>query len=99
MKKRVCALLLAVLLVAALSACGNTLSGTYHSTDGFNQTFTFSGDSITMSAFGISASGTYKISGSEIVITYNLFGSEQTWSQSFSKDGSSIYIGGTEFKK
>ena len=99
MKKRVCGLLLAVLLVIALSACGNQLSGTYYSTDGFNQTFTFSGDKITMSAFGISASGTYEVSGSTITITYDFFGSPQTWTQSFSKDGNSIYIGGTEFRK
>ena len=97
--KRICAVLLFLLLIASVSACGDQLNGTYYSTDGFNQTFTFSGDNITMSAFGISASGTYEISGGNITITYSFFGSPQTWTQSFSKDGKSIYIGGAEFRK
>ena len=52
-----------------------------------------------MSAFGINANGTYVIDGDSIRITYSLLGMEYTWSQPFSKSGSSIYIGGTEFVK
>ncbi len=92
--------LLILLVTLAVSACGSDkLSGTYSSTDLIAQTFTFNGDSVTMSAFGINANGTYEIKGDEIVITYSLFGLEYTWNQSFSKSGNSIYIGGTEFIK
>lgn len=108
MKKRthitralVCVLAL-VLLTTALTACGGSssnLSGTYRSNDLIAQAFTFSGDSVMMSAFGINANGHYKISGDTIEITYSLFGMDYTWSQSFFRDGSSIFIGGTEFIK
>lgn len=95
-------LVIGVLCVTILgfSACGSDeLKGTYKSGGIVSQTFTFDGDNITMSAFGINASGTYKIDGENIEITYSLFGQECTFTQSFSKDGNSIYIGGTEFKK
>ncbi len=90
-----------VLLTTALTACGggSTLSGTYRSNDLIAQAFTFSGDTVMMSAFGINANGHYTISGDTIEITYSLFGMDYTWSQSFSRDGSSIFIGGTEFIK
>ena len=54
---------------------------------------------LTMSAFGVNASGTYRIEGDQIIITYSLFGQEYTWEQSFSQSGNVINIGGTEFKK
>ena len=93
-----CALMLVVVLAA--TACGSDkLSGTYLSTDVIAQSFTFHDSSVTMSAFGINANGSYKIDGDEIVITYSLFGIENTWHQPFSKSGNSIYIGGTEFIK
>lgn len=94
-----CLCMAALLLCTMLSACGSQLSGTYRSTDVIAQTFTFSGNTVTMSAFGINASGTYVIEGDSIVITYSIFGLENTWRQSFSQSGSSIYIGGTEFVK
>ena len=98
--RRILCLCLSLLLVLTLTACGSTkLNGTYKSSDFIAQTFTFKDDKVTMSAFGINASGTYKIDGDEIAITYSLFGSEYTWRQPFSKSGSSIYIGGTEFVK
>lgn len=93
------ALLLAVSLVLTLSACGSGLNGTYASEGLVAQTFTFDGDNVTMSAFGINVSGKYKISGKEITITYSLFGMENTWTQSFSKSGKTITIGGTDFVK
>ena len=54
---------------------------------------------MTMSAFGVNASGTYRIEGDQIIITYSLFGQEYTWEQSFSQSGNVINIGGTEFEK
>lgn len=93
-------LLAAILCVALLSACGGSkLSGTYRSQGFIAQSFTFDGDNVTMSAFGINASGTYRIEGDRICITYSLFGQEYTWNQSFSRSGNVINIGGTEFKK
>lgn len=93
------ALLLAVSLALTLSACGGKLKGTYASEGLVAQTFTFDGDDVTMSAFGINVSGKYKISGDQITITYSLWGTENTWTQSFSKSGKTINIGGTDFTK
>lgn len=94
------ALLAVILCVTMLTACGGTkLHGTYRSQGLISQSFTFDADRVTMSAFGINASGTYRIEGNQIMITYTLFGQEYTWEQSFARSGSSIYIGGTEFKK
>lgn len=50
-------------------------------------------------AFGINVSGKYNISGDQITITYSLLGMENTWTQSFSKSGKTITIGGTDFTK
>ncbi len=102
-KKRV-ALPVAIALVAlavvlfAISG-GSKLKGTYVSEEGISQTFTFNGDEVTMSAFGINVIGQYKISGDQISITYSIFGMNQTWTQSFSKSGNTINIGGTNFVK
>lgn len=100
-KLRLLSVLLAVVLCATiLTACGGSkLDGTYRSQGLISQSFTFDGDQVTMSAFGINASGTYRIEGNQIIITYTLFGQEYTWEQSFSQSGNVINIGGTEFKK
>ena len=100
-KLRLLSVLLAVVLCATmLTACGGSkLDGTYHSQGLISQSFTFDGDQVTMSAFGINASGTYRIDGGQIIITYSLFGQEYTWEQSFSQSVNVINIGGTEFKK
>ncbi len=101
LKLRLLSVLLAVILCATmLTACGGSkLDGAYHSQGLISQSFTFDGDQVTMSAFGVNASGTYRIEGDQIIITYSLFGQEYTWSQSFSQSGNVINIGGTEFKK
>ena len=100
-KLRLLSVLLAVVLCATmLTACGGSkLDGTYHSQGLSSQSFTFDGDQVTMSAFGMNASGTYQIDGDQIIITYTLFGQEYTWEQSFSQAGNVINIGGTEFRK
>ena len=96
----VCIALIFIMMLALLSACGGGgLSGTYRSDDLVGQSFTFRGDEVTMSAFGINASGSYRIEGDSIAITYSLFGLEYTWRQSFSRSGSDLYIGGTRFVK
>lgn len=97
--KRGAAMLLAVALILTLSSCGDSLKGTYVSKGLIAQTFTFDGDNVTMSAFGINVSGKYKISGNQIAITYSLFGMDNTWTQTFSKSGKTITIGGTDFTK
>lgn len=97
--KRGATLLLAFALILTLSSCGGNLKGTYASEGLIAQTFTFDGDNVTMSAFGINVSGKYKISGDQITITYSLLGMENTWTQSFSKSGNTINIGGTDFTK
>ena len=83
-----------------LSGCsGGAPKGTYKSQGLISQTFTFSDDKVTMSAFGINANGTYKINGSNITITYSLFGTSYDWTQPYEKSGNTIKIGGTEFVK
>lgn len=74
-------------------------SGTYLSTDGYYQEFVFGeSNTITMSAFGIRASGTYKISDGMITVHYNFLG-EQVWKVTYETNGDSIFIAGTEFIK
>lgn len=99
-RKLICLCVTIVLVSLVLTACGNSkLSGTYRSEGLIAQTFTFKDDNVTMSAFGINANGTYKIDGDKIVITYTLFGQSYDWEQPFSKSGSTITIGGTNFIK
>ena len=93
----ICAMIV-TLASTLLVACGGGLSGTYYSADGL-QAFTFNGDNVTMSAFGVNANGKYKIEGDKIIITYSLFGMEYNWSQPYSESDGSIYIGGTQFSK
>lgn len=86
--------------ICTLAACGNNkLNGSYKSQGLVSQTFTFDGDEVTMSAFGLNASGTYEIKNDKIYITYTLFGKEQTWSQSFFRTDDGFTISDTEFKK
>lgn len=92
-------ILLILCMVVSFTACGNKLEGTYVSEGLIAQSLKFEGDKITMSAFGINATGTYKIEGDSITFTYNLFGSEQTLTQSFRKEGKMISIGGVAFYK
>lgn len=100
MKKKIVALILVTAaLVTLLGACGTKLNGTYKSTGLLGETITFTKDEASMSAFGLSISGPYKIEKDQITITYNLFGVSYDWTQSFKKDGKSIYIGTTEFVK
>lgn len=97
-REKICAVILAVILLVLLTACGGSkLNGTYTSQSFISQTFTFDGNNVTMSAFGINAYGTYKISGNQIEITYSMLGSEYTWTQPFSQSGNTINIGGTDF--
>ena len=58
-KLRLLSVLLAVVLCATmLTACGaSKLDGTYHSQGLISQSFTFDGDQVTMSAFGVNAPG------------------------------------------
>lgn len=93
-------MVIAILAILLLTGCGGSkLKGVYKSQDMFAQTFIFDGDNVTMSAFGISATGPYEIKNGNIYIKYNLFGQDEIWEQSFYQEGKKIYIGGTEFKK
>lgn len=101
-RKRTIAVYLSLCLAGAciLTACGSgELRGSYKSQGLVAQTFTFDGNEVTMSAFGINASGTYEIKADKIYITYTLFGEEYTWSQPFSRTDDGFTISGTEFKK
>ena len=100
MKKSISLLVILCIAATMLTACGGSkLDGTYRSQGLISQSFTFDGDQVTMSAFGVNASGTYRIEGDQIIITYSLFGQEYTWEQSLSQSGNVINIGGTELEK
>lgn len=100
-KKIVASVLLVCVMVCTLTACTTTLKGTYTSKDGLvEQSFTFMEDNkVKVSAFGIDVEGEYLIEDGEITITYSLLGMSYDWVKSFKKDGSSIFIDGTEFVK
>ena len=100
-KKFVAALLLVCVMVCTFTACTTTLNGTYTSKEGLiKQSFTFKEDNkVEVSAFGIDVEGEYLIEDGEITITYSLLGLSYDWVKSFKKDGSSIFIDGTEFVK
>lgn len=105
MKRRYLKSIVAVLLICAmvctLTACTTTLKGTYTTKDSLiEQSFTFMEDNkVKVSAFGIDVEGEYLIEDGEITITYSLLGLSYDWVKSFEKDGSSIFIDGTEFVK
>lgn len=99
---RITALVLLVcVMVGTFTACTTTLKGTYTNTAGLiEQSFTFMDDSkVKVSAFGIDIEGEYRIEDGQITITYSLLGLSYDWVKSFKKDGSSIFIDGTEFVK
>lgn len=99
-KKAIRFLALICLMTMFLTACGDSgLNGTYISTGTISQSFTFSDETIVMSAFGINATGTYEIKDGNIIISYTLFGQDCVWTQSFSQSGDTINIGGTDFIK
>ena len=98
---RIAAAFLACVMVCTLTACTTTLKGTYTSKEGLiEQGFIFKEDNkVEVSAFGIDVEGEYLIEDGEITITYSLLGLSYDWVKSFKKDGSSIFIDGTEFVK
>lgn len=88
------------LMLVILSACSSGLKGTYKSSGLIAQSFTFGDNSsVTMSAFGVNTTGTYKISGDKMTVDYTLLGINSNWSCTFQQKGSDIYIDGTEFVK
>lgn len=98
--KRMMTVLLACFMVFALTGCTTTLKGTYVNKEGLvEQRLTFEDGKVEMSAFGVEIEGDYAIEDGEIVITYHLLGLSYDWARSFQKDGSSIFIDGTEFVK
>lgn len=98
--KRVTALILAIAMALLLTACGGGKpNGTYVAKGLISQSYTFKGDQVTMSAFGINATGTYTISNGKLNIDYTLFGVSQSISYSFEQKGDTLYIQGTEFIK
>lgn len=98
--KKMTALMLAIVMALLLTACGvGKPNGTYVAKGLISQSYTFKGDQVTMSAFGINATGTYSISNGKLNIDYTLFGVSQSISYSFEQKGDTLYIQGAEFIK
>ena len=88
-----------VMMLAVLTSCSAKLSGTYVHHGIIDETITFSGDHVTMSAFGLDINGTYEIKGDTITVSFSVLGMEQSVSWSFERNGNSIYIDGAEYVK
>ena len=101
LKKRMTVLALTIImLMCCLTACSTKLSGTYTSDGVIEQSFTFKDDNVvSISAFGISAEGTYRIEDNKIIITYKLLNLSYDFEKSFEKNGDIITIDGTDFIK
>ena len=77
---------------------GNSpLYGVYMATDE-DASFTFDGNTVIMNAAGIEMSGTYKIEGDKLKITFEYYGSKFDQEFSFRQSGDSIFIEGQEYK-
>jgi len=107
MRKNVIAMIVLLVVMFALSACGGALdkpkNGTYRSDGILSQTWTFSGNNeITMSSIGgiVSSSGTYTISGDKLTITSSMLGTETTSGYTITEITSkSFFIDGSKFTK
>lgn len=99
--KKLLAIGLIAIMLFGLVGCGNTLNGTYKSTGAIGYTFTFNPEgSVTFSAFGVDATGTYTIENGNIIISYELLGTEMNLVKGqFKKSGNSIFIDDTEYIK
>ena len=100
-KKAAAALLVVCLLAGMLAGCAKTLNGTYVSTGSLGGSLTFDKDDhVTGELFGITLDGEYEIKDDTITFKYSgPLGLGATIDKSFSKDGSTILIDGTEFVK
>jgi hypothetical protein len=100
--KRISALILAMLLLAAfLTACGGGgLDGTYTTRETLlTNSVTFNKDKVTITVLELNISGTYKISGSNFIVTTNTLGVESEQTMSFERKGKSLFIEGVEYIK
>ena len=102
-RKRLSLLLILVMMMLLLAGCGSSKpQGTYaYSNMLMTGSVTFSKpDKITLSALGYDITGTYKINGSNIDISYEILnGVSTTISLPFSMKGNSVFISGQEFAK
>ena len=98
---RIFAVMLTVVVLLTAVACTRRLSGSYASEGLLGSTYTFDGDSVTVSSnnLGISIKGTYKIEKDTMTLTYNVLGVSTTDTVSFEKKGNSIFLDGVEYVK
>ncbi|MCL2082138.1 MAG: hypothetical protein FWH04_02730 [Oscillospiraceae bacterium] len=105
--KKVISVILALLLLTALSGCGGNLSkpknGTYKSEGLVSQTWSFSGSNeVTLSTIGglVSTQGTYSIDGDTITIDSSLLGVANTMKCKITEiTSTSFFIDGTKYIK
>ncbi|MCL1858595.1 MAG: hypothetical protein FWF92_05115 [Oscillospiraceae bacterium] len=92
---------LAVIILSIASCGGGGLSGTYSTSEyGIEMSYKFSGNKITVTTFGISMSGTYKIDGDNIIIKTSLLGISSEDSYSFEQISDKVIaIDGIEYTK
>lgn len=93
--------MIALCLIATImtSCSGGGLDGTYQSTkNGESVTFS-SGNKITIPISGIEITGTYKIDGDRMTVTYEALGSSSTWRCKFKQNGNTVFIDDTQFNK
>lgn len=104
--RSIAVMLLALVMLFSMAACGNKLSGTYTNSEGLIKlSYTFKEDNIVeTNALGIdvdleSLKVEYEIKDGKIIFTYSLLGLSYDKECDFEKKGNSIFIDGTEFVK
>lgn len=106
--KIVALILVSIMMVGMLTACGKTLKGTYKTDSvlGSYTSFTFSGSKVTWKSYLVgnevaSITGTYKIDGDSITFTWDSddSGDAPTGSMSFEETEDGIKIGVLTLKK
>ena len=108
MKKRIAVILMGIVMLFAFAACGgeggkksNKLRGTYKEVGTFaTGSITFSSDTnMTLTVLGAKIQGTYELKGDKLTLHYSLLGVKTDPTYIFSKEGNSIYLNGTEYRK
>jgi len=89
-----------LLFVFVFNGGSDGLNGTYVSVDDSSVSVSFSGSNkMSMNAYGMEFSGTYKINGDTLTFTMDILGFTQDQDMSYRKDGNTIYLDGDELRK
>lgn len=94
MKKRIIAMLLAVMTMLALVGCGGGIEGTWTATqDGVTMEYTFEKDGKgSVSVSGMTLDTTWKTDGDKLKLTMSMLGQSQTQEYTYKVDGDKLTL-------